>query len=309
MCNGRLLGTGKRPPTVRAKIADSRALCVTAVVTGTSINMIFALNDTNDGPDYLLHRDNVRSAVFGVAFGGFSTILALLFILTHYNLVDCCCSFLTEGGWVEMAAILLLILLWIVGTAVLTQYGGLAATIIGSGADALRQQQQRSNPTSPSSAPQAAVSLEQLIQQAVSANTSVHNATVGNSSNFTMESGNVSAQEECILQIQNVSYACSDIFNFTMNTTTPTYVQPHPVQIIPGSNLYVAVWICLLASLNLAFRWKAQQALQFAQAQQEKAFAYPHNKDEVAPDGADTRTGQDNDRDDEGDDMEQFDDD
>jgi hypothetical protein len=28
----------------------------------------------------------------------------------------------------------------------------------------------------------------------------------------------------------------------------------------------------LLASINVTFRWKAQQALQFAQAQQEKAF-------------------------------------
>jgi hypothetical protein len=278
-------------------------------VTGTSINMILALDGSKDGQVYLLHRDNVRSAVFGVAFGGFSTILALLFILTHYNLVDCCWTFLTEGGWVELAAILLLILLWIVGTAVLTQYGGLAATIIGSGADVVQQQQQRSNPISPP--PQPAVTLEQLIQQAVSVNTtSMHNATFGNSSNITLERGNASAQEECVLQIQNVSFDCSNLFNVTINTTTPIWYEPNPVQIIPGSNLYVAVWICLLASLNLAFRWKAQQALQFAQAQQEQAFAFPHNKDEGAPDGAETRNGQDNDRDDDGDDdMEQFDDD
>jgi hypothetical protein len=281
------------------------------VVTGTSINMILALDTgTNDGHDYVLHRDNVRSAVFGVAFGGLSTILALLFILTHYNLVDCCCSFLTEGGWVELAAVLLLVFLWIVGTAVLTQYGGLAATIIGSGAEIVQQQQQqRINPIAPSPAPQPAVSLEQLIQQAISVNTSTHNATIGNSSNITAESA-ASVRGECIFQIRNISIACADLFNFTINTTTPKYYQPHPVQIIPGSNLYVAVWICLLASLNLAFRWKAQQALQFAQAQQEKAFAYPHNKDEVAPDAADTRSGQDNDRDDgDDDDMEQFDDD
>ena len=39
---------------------------------------------------------------------------------------------------------------------------------------------------------------------------------------------------------------------------------------VPGSNLYFASWICFFASLNITFRWKAQQALQFAHAQQEK---------------------------------------
>ena len=39
---------------------------------------------------------------------------------------------------------------------------------------------------------------------------------------------------------------------------------------VPGSNLYFATWICFFASFNISFRWKAQQALQFAQAQQEK---------------------------------------
>lgn len=39
---------------------------------------------------------------------------------------------------------------------------------------------------------------------------------------------------------------------------------------VPGSNLYFATWICFFASLNISFRWKAQQALQFAQAQQER---------------------------------------
>lgn len=39
---------------------------------------------------------------------------------------------------------------------------------------------------------------------------------------------------------------------------------------VPGSNLYFASWVCFFASLNITFRWKAQQALQFAQAQQER---------------------------------------
>jgi len=41
---------------------------------------------------------------------------------------------------------------------------------------------------------------------------------------------------------------------------------------IPGSNLYLATWTCLAASLNITLRWKAQQALQFAQAQNRKAM-------------------------------------
>ena len=40
---------------------------------------------------------------------------------------------------------------------------------------------------------------------------------------------------------------------------------------IPGSNLYLAVWICFFASFNITLRWKAAQAIQFAQAQNMKA--------------------------------------
>ena len=39
---------------------------------------------------------------------------------------------------------------------------------------------------------------------------------------------------------------------------------------VPGSNLYWSVWVCFLASLNVSFRWKAAQAMQFAQAQEEE---------------------------------------
>lgn len=53
--------------------------------------------------------------------------------------------------------------------------------------------------------------------------------------------------------VSRVELACSDL----------------PRQ-VPGSNLYLATWTSFFASLNISFRWKAQQALQFAQAQQEK---------------------------------------
>mmetsp|Transcript_18477 Transcript_18477/g.28517 ORF Transcript_18477/g.28517 Transcript_18477/m.28517 type:complete len:392 (-) Transcript_18477:1703-2878(-) len=39
-------------------------------------------------------------------------------------------------------------------------------------------------------------------------------------------------------------------------------------QDVPGSNLYFSSWTCLISCLILAFRWKAAQALQFAQAQE-----------------------------------------
>lgn len=40
---------------------------------------------------------------------------------------------------------------------------------------------------------------------------------------------------------------------------------------IPGSNMYFAVWTAFAASINISFRWKAAQALQFAQAQAQQA--------------------------------------
>jgi len=42
-------------------------------------------------------------------------------------------------------------------------------------------------------------------------------------------------------------------------------------QDVPGSNLYFFTWFCLLASVNITLRWKAAQALQFAQAAQVRA--------------------------------------
>ena len=55
---------------------------------------------------------------------------------------------------------------------------------------------------------------------------------------------------------------------------------------------YIFVWICLLASLNLAARWKAQQALQFANTPQRRAASptnaqsYEDEDDEVDDDDA-----------------------
>lgn len=39
---------------------------------------------------------------------------------------------------------------------------------------------------------------------------------------------------------------------------------------IPGSNLYYSCWSCMLSSIAVAFKWKASQALRFAQAKAER---------------------------------------
>ena len=36
--------------------------------------------------------------------------------------------------------------------------------------------------------------------------------------------------------------------------------------VIPGSNLYVFTWLCLVSSVEIALGWKAAQAMSFAQA-------------------------------------------
>ena len=54
---------------------------------------------------------------------------------------------------------------------------------------------------------------------------------------------------------------------------------------VPGSNLYMAVWICFFAAVNISLRWKAQQAIQFAQAQQERRVQQLHITGNVNGDG------------------------
>jgi hypothetical protein len=51
---------------------------------------------------------------------------------------------------------------------------------------------------------------------------------------------------------------------------TNAFDRPYLDQSIPGSNLYFFTWSCLLASLNIMLRWKAAQALQFANTQQDQ---------------------------------------
>ncbi|VEU44155.1 unnamed protein product [Pseudo-nitzschia multistriata] len=52
----------------------------------------------------------------------------------------------------------------------------------------------------------------------------------------------------------------------------------------PGSNLYYACWSCMLASIAIAFKWKASQALRFAQAQAEQQQRYDQDAEEMFAD-------------------------
>jgi hypothetical protein len=49
---------------------------------------------------------------------------------------------------------------------------------------------------------------------------------------------------------------------------------------IPGSNLYFCVWGSLLAAVNITLRWKAAQALQFAQTAQRQGAESTEGKEE-----------------------------
>eukprot|EP00544_Gedaniella_sp_CCMP2646_P006393 CAMPEP_0202485730 /NCGR_PEP_ID=MMETSP1361-20130828/4495_1 /ASSEMBLY_ACC=CAM_ASM_000849 /TAXON_ID=210615 /ORGANISM="Staurosira complex sp., Strain CCMP2646" /LENGTH=367 /DNA_ID=CAMNT_0049114701 /DNA_START=148 /DNA_END=1254 /DNA_ORIENTATION=+ len=67
---------------------------------------------------------------------------------------------------------------------------------------------------------------------------------------------------------------CTVVVQTQVNGTNVTYNESCDVlyaQDIPGSNLYFFSWFCLMASANITLRWKAAQALQFAQAAQVRA--------------------------------------
>jgi hypothetical protein len=199
------------------------------VVTGSSINMLIVL--ANYQSTTLYENENARSATLGIVFGFCSTVISCWFILSHYNLIECT----NEGGWLELLFIVIVILIWVIAIAVLTDNNSIAATISGSGCSFALSNE------FPEDSILYALTSELLRAEAYE------------------------ESPQCELTIRNVTYSCDDLWNnFVMEAT-------NDVDTIPGSNLYLFLWICLLASLNLASRWKAQQALQFAHAQEEKA--------------------------------------
>jgi hypothetical protein len=196
---------------VSATLKSWYVLSIASLFTmGTAFDLFFRLQDAH----------NLKSSsAMGFAMGIASSIISFMFILVHYNFIQC----FTEGGWIELSFAFLLILLWIVGVAVLTQDDGVAATIMGVGCPGADWLESESG----------------LIDTCTIA--------------FTTESG------------EEKTFPCG------------TYSDLRYSEIfVPGSNLYLATWICLGASLNIAFRWKAAQALQFAQAQNQKVMTTTH---------------------------------
>jgi hypothetical protein len=83
---------------------------------------------------------------------------------------------------------------------------------------------------------------------------------------------------------------CTVVVQTQVNGANVTYNESCDVlyaQDIPGSNLYFFSWFCLLASANITLRWKAAQALQFAQAAQVRATTTGGAKD-VSPSDRDS---------------------
>ena len=160
----------------------------------------------------VLYSGDRRDAGIGIAFGIASSLLSFGWILVHYNLIEFC----NEGGWIELLSSFLLIVLWIVACAILTQDGGIASTIAG---------------------------------------TSCRARSVGRGLDLDYKNA-----QNCIV-----------LFKATDGTVSTYPCVEITDREIPGSNLYVATWTCLAASVNVTLRWKAQQALQFAQAQNQKA--------------------------------------
>jgi hypothetical protein len=197
------------------------------VVTGTSINMLIVLS--NYQSTTLNENENARSATLGIVFGFCSTVISFWFILSHYNLIECT----NEGGWFELLFIIIVILIWIIAIAVLTDNDSIAATITGSGC--------------------SFAALDDVSE----------NSVLGLMMKELRRENATNETPQCDLMIGNVTYSCGELLE--------DFETKANIDRIPGSNLYLFLWICVLASFHLASRWKAQQALQFAHAPEEKA--------------------------------------
>ena len=206
------------------------------VVLGTCINLVSVdvLSDgSNFGPDVPAGATGV-----GMALGFLSTTVSFGFILVHYRLVEFCAT----GGVTEFLTGVGLCVAWIVGVAVMTQEGAIGATIVGRG-------------YSPP--------FWDLIR-----------AADGVSENATDVDPSYDETMECRVLIMVPQTVAADNTTAKLNVTVPCddlwdTTQPEE-RLIPGSNLYLAVWTCLAASIHLLMRWKAQQALRFAEAQEKK---------------------------------------
>ena len=200
------------------------------VIFGTSLNFLVFV-------DYGFRQLN--GAALGAAAGAVSALSALFWICIHYNFF--LEGSVEQGGWMELSSCCAQILLWIVTAAIITSDGGVGASIVGADCPG---------------------TLYELTEGLTVQNCTIEIRYIPGTTNITLDpsifnltnsTGNSTVGNQTIvLPYGTASYPCSNVIDTYSN---------------PGSNLYVFSWLALASSVNLAFRWKAQQALQFAQAQ------------------------------------------
>lgn len=187
--------------------------------------------------------DPVQTSILGMFLGSVSTLISATFILIHYRIVECC----DHGKWQEVVAALFLMLIWIMGCAVLTQEGAIGATLAGRGCESLTFYDLYYNRDD---------FFEDGVLELVNYTQECRVTVVVDNSVSTDASNKT---------VMNITTNCMELISaLGQEQATP----------IPGSNLYVALWTCLGATVQILLRWKAQQAVQFAaQAEQRQNAA------------------------------------
>jgi hypothetical protein len=216
---------------------------------------------------------DLDDASFGIALGVVSSLIAGFFILVHYNFI----ASVVEGGWLELSCSFFLILLWTIGLAVMTQDRGIAATLSGT----------------------------QCTLQTISSNAVAILEQILALQDDDMDGGNYNnddygANSNCMIsyQVENKDTGTMDLVQLPCSQLLSSPGQNERRGGLPGSNLYFAAWICFFSSLNVTFRWKAAQALQFAQAQQERQQKRFQQQEEADSDGPHFSDSADEDEDD-----------
>lgn len=242
------------------------------VVLGTSINYYYFLRNQHD--KFFLfppaEEDQRGASIIGMVLGTGSSLVSLAFILIHYRLIQPCGT----GGWTELAGALFVTLCWIVGCAVLTQEGAIGATIVGRGCASkfwtLLQQQYEEEWVGGSGSDDdradVTANLWYWVRRTIE-NDGASSSTACQVQVLTSDMRDTNTTTS--IRLVNVTVPCDSL----AETTVPT------VDYVPGSNFYLSVWTCMAASIHLLLRWKAQQALQFAQAQQANRMRGRNDKD------------------------------
>jgi hypothetical protein len=239
----------------------------------------------------------IDDAGFGLAISFVSAGLSLFWILVHYNFVQPCG--VHEGGWVELCCSFFAILIWIAGTTVLTQEGGIGATIAGTGCyisemeeDITREEYENCSIVYYYYAPWTTTSP--VPADSSTSTNSTFNSTNATTTTMTTTATN-STLNETLSAINGTLLSpypnSSGVFWTTGDASSTAYSSGQDDDFIqpsqnltrgeiscleaesrnrPGSNLYLAVWSCMGAAINITLRWKAQQAMQFAQAAQNR---------------------------------------